>query len=108
MSTVTDEPQVISGLEGVLACESTIASIDGPNGVLTYRGYNVRDFADTADFLGVTYLLWHGQWPDPAALADFDRRVRAERPLPQQIHALLGLLPLRTANPMAAVRSAVS
>jgi citrate synthase len=108
MSTATSEPQVISGLEGVLACESTIASIDGPNGVLTYRGYNIRDFADTADFLAVTSLLWDGSWPSKAYLADFEQRVQQQRTLPEQIHALLRLMPVQTANPMAVLRTAIS
>jgi citrate synthase len=108
MSTISGEPQVISGLEGVLACESTIASIDGPNGILTYRGYNVRDFADTADFLAVTYLLWHGQWPSDAELTQFVERVRRQRALPEQIHAVLQLVPSQHTNPMAVVRTAVS
>jgi citrate synthase len=108
MSTTASEPQVISGLEGVLACESTIASIDGPNGVLTYRGYNIRDFADTAEFLAVTYMLWHGDWPTTAELSAFEQRVQELRALPPQIHALLGLVPAQTTNPMAVVRTAIS
>jgi citrate synthase len=103
-----EQPQVISGLEGVLACESTIGSIDGPNGILTYRGYNIRDFADSADFMAVTYLLWYGQWPTATERAQFDQRVRGRRALPEQMHALLRLVPVKTANPMAVVRTAVS
>jgi citrate synthase len=107
MTTATDAG-VIAGLEGVLACESSIASIDGPNGTLQYRGYNIRDFADTADFLGVTYLLWYGHWPSPTELRDFDAHVRDLRVLPDGVKALLKLVPIHTANPMAVVRTAVS
>ena len=108
MTIASEEQHVIAGLEGVLACESTIASIDGPNGVLAYRGYNVHDFADTADFLAVTYLLWHGNWPTRAELTRFVESVRSQRALPEQIHALLRLVPIATANPMAVVRTVVS
>jgi citrate synthase len=108
MSTVASEPQVISGLEGVLACESTIASIDGPNGVLTYRGYNIRDFADSADFLAVTHLLWEGAWPTSTELASFQQSVQQQRALLPQIHTLLSLVPAQTTNPMAIVRTAIS
>jgi citrate synthase len=108
VATGASEPHVISGLEGVLATESSIASIDGPNGVLAYRGYNVRDFADDADFLAVTYLLWYERWPSAAELADFDTRVRAQRVLPDQVKSMVQLVPLDTANPMAVVRTAVS
>jgi citrate synthase len=108
MTVATGDAHVISGLEGVLACESSIASIDGPNGILQYRGYNVRDFADEADFLAVTYLLWYGRWPEPGELRDFDARVRERRVLPDQVKALLRLVPIHTTNPMAMVRTAVS
>ena len=57
-------PQVTSGLEGVLACYSSVCSIDGPGGVLTYRGYDIRDFVTDASFCDVAWLLWHGDWPD--------------------------------------------
>jgi citrate synthase len=102
------EPRVVAGLEGVLACESSIASIDGPNGVLEYRGYNIRAFADEADFLAVSYLLWYGRWPSPAELRDFTSRVDGQRRLPEQVHALLRLVPIHRTNPMAVVRTAVS
>lgn len=108
VTTGESEPRVISGLEGVLACESRIASIDGPNGILQYRGYNVRDFADSADFLAVTYLLWHDRWPSDHELAEFDHGVRARRRLPPQVQELLRLVPLQSTNPMAVVRTAVS
>jgi len=107
-TTGESEPRVIAGLEGVLACESRIASIDGPNGILEYRGYNVRDFADTADFLAVSYLLWHDRWPSAQQLAHFDQEVRAQRQVPPQVHEMLRLVDLRSTHPMALVRTAVS
>jgi len=57
------EPQVISGLRDVLACESSVGFIDGQQGVLRYRGYDIHDFVERADFLDVVYLLWYGRWP---------------------------------------------
>ena len=45
MSGASD--QVISGLEGVLACESSVAFIDGNIPELSYRGYNIHDIAET-------------------------------------------------------------
>jgi citrate synthase len=68
----------------------------------------VRDFADRADFVAVVYLLWHGDWPTTEEQAEFDRKLRARRTLLPQVQELLRLVPLRTANPMAVVRTAVS
>ena len=66
----TAEPQVVSGLEGVLAFESSIAYIDGHQGSLYYRGYNVHDFAESRSFEDVTFLIWNDRWPSPAESAD--------------------------------------
>src|SRR5438046_1242893 len=57
----TAEPQVIHGLEGVLAFESSIAYIDGPNGVLSFRGYDIHDFAERASFEDTVFLVWNGR-----------------------------------------------
>ena len=101
-------PQVTSGLEGVLACYSSVCSIDGPGGVLTYRGYDIRDFVTDASFCDVTWLLWHGEWPDEAESEAFAAEVASHRHLSDSVSALLAAAPLDTANPMAVLRSAVS
>ncbi|MYI56243.1 MAG: citrate synthase [Acidimicrobiia bacterium] len=101
-------PQVTSGLEGVLACYSSVCSIDGPGGVLTYRGYDIRDFVTDASFCDVTWLLWHGDWPDQAESGAFAAEVASHRGLSKGVAALLAAAPLDTANPMAVLRSAVS
>lgn len=106
MNTTTSG-DVISGLEGVLACESAITYIDGPNGVLQYRGYDIHDFAETASFESVVYLLWTGDWPTDAQLAEFRRDLAGRRAVPGYVVDLLRQLPA-TAHPMSALRTAVS
>ena len=101
-------PQVTSGLEGVLACYSSVCSIDGPGGVLTYRGYDIRDFVTEAAFGDVAWLLWHGDWPDEAESEAFAAEVASHRHLSDSVSALLAAAPLDTANPMAVLRTAVS
>ena len=44
---ITPDRQVVSGLDGVLACESAITLVDGEAGELFFRGYDVRDIADS-------------------------------------------------------------
>ena len=101
-------PQVVSGLEGVLACHSSVCSIDGPAGVLTYRGYDIGDFVTEATFCDVAWLLWHGDWPDATESTAFAALVASERDLPESVAALLAAAPLDSANPMAVLRTAVS
>jgi citrate synthase len=105
---IAPDRHVVAGLDGVLACESAITLVDGDNGELFFRGYDVRDFADQADYLAVVQLLWSGHWPTPTEQAAFDQDVRTRRDLPAEVHAVLQLVPDRIANPMAALRTAVS
>ena len=102
------EAKVISGLEGVLACGSSVCFIDGPAGTLLYRGYAIGDFVEDAEFLDVVWLLWHGDWPDAARSEAFAAEVAAQRALPETVSAFLAGAPIATANPMAVLRTAVS
>lgn len=46
-------------------CESDITYIDGEQGILRYRGYDISDLADSCNFIDVAYLLVHGKLPNP-------------------------------------------
>jgi citrate synthase len=105
MSTASE--QVISGLEGVLACESSVAFIDGNIPELSYRGYNIHDIAETLAYEQVVYLLWHGELPSPAELQAFSADLAARRSVPSVVIDLLRLMPA-SAHPMAGLRTAVS
>ncbi len=92
------------GLEGVIAGETAISTIVGG---LRYCGYPVTELAEHATFDEVAYLLLHGELPNKAQLADFQRRLAGARSIPQPLRDLLGALP-KDVVPMDAVRSAVS
>jgi len=98
---------VISGLEGVLACESSVAFIDGDVPELSYRGYNIHDIAETLTYEQVVYLLWHGELPSPEQLRTFSADLAARRGIPSVVVDLLRLMP-QSAHPMAGLRTAVS
>jgi citrate synthase len=77
---------VSSGLEGVVAAETSISLVDGSAGRLLYRGYEIGDLAAHGTFDRVTGLLLDGEWPDtpeqlPAAVLD-DAVLAALRGLP--------------------------
>jgi citrate synthase len=99
--------QVISGLEGVLACESSVAFIDGNIPELSYRGYNIHDIAETLTYEQVVYLLWHDELPSSDQLRTFRADLAARRGLPSVVIDLLRLMPA-SAHPMAGLRTAVS
>jgi citrate synthase len=52
-----------AGLEDVVVSPSDICFIDGHEGRLVYRGFNVDDLAAQSSFEEVTYLLWYGKLP---------------------------------------------
>lgn len=105
MSEATE--RVISGLEGILACESSIAYIDGSVPELSFRGYDIHDLAQTLSFEQVTYLLWHDRLPQAEELRTFSADLAARRTIPPALLEMLRALP-STAHPMAGLRTAVS
>ena len=95
-----------AGLEGVIAGESEICYIDGYQGVLSYRGYNIHTLADNGTFEETIFLLWHGWLPKAAELAQVKKDLVAARPLPSQVAEWLGSN--GGANTMDVLRTAVS
>jgi citrate synthase len=99
--------QVISGLEGVLACESSIAYIDGSVPELSLRGYNIHDIAQTLTYEQVAFLIWHDRLPNADELQGFRVELAGQRTIPAPITNLLRTMPSST-HPMAGLRTAVS
>ncbi|HEY8393833.1 MAG TPA: citrate synthase [Thermaerobacter sp.] len=96
-----------AGLEDVVAGTSEICFIDGKEGRLLYRGFDIRDLAEHASFEEVVYLLWHGDLPTRAQLEAFVQQIKAAQALPGQVLELIERIPPAT-HPMAALRTAVS
>jgi len=104
MSTVTK-----AGLEDVVVSTSDICFIDGRQGRLLYRGYNVDDLAQHSTFEEVVYLLWYGALPSKKEYEAFLKTISATatRKLPPKMIALLRTLP-KKATPMEVLRTGVS
>ncbi len=95
-----------AGLEGIVAGESEICFIDGDEGILSYRGYNIHTLAENAKFEEVIYLLWKGQLPKAAELAQLKSDLVANRAIPQPVIEFLGAV--TKSEPMDVLRTAVS
>jgi len=63
------------GYTNTCAATSRITYIDGPNGVLTYRGILIEELAEKSTFLETSYLLIYGQLPTAEQLNYFSDRV---------------------------------
>src|SRR5262245_11416722 len=96
-----------AGLEDVIAARSAITAIDGAQGRLYHRGYEIGDLAGHASFEETTHLLWFGELPLTPEAEAFASRLRAARALPPPVLALLRTLPA-DAHPLVALRTAVS
>ena len=92
MSTVTTT-HAPKGLEGVVATTSSISYIDGEQGVLAYRGYDIHDLADHSSFEEVCYLLWFGRLPNAEELKQLRWRLAEERKLDASVLYRLELVP---------------
>jgi citrate synthase len=95
-----------AGLEGVVAGESEICFIDGEEGILSYRGYNIHTLADNATFEEVIFLLWNGHLPRREELERLKADLVAHREIPQAVVAFLGAV--GKSEPMDVLRTAVS
>jgi citrate synthase len=97
------------GLEDVVVSTSEICFIDGREGRLLYRGYDVDDLVAHSSFEEVVYLLWQGALPSRKEL---DAEIKAlsataNRRLPPKLIAMLRQLPRKT-TPMEVLRTGVS
>lgn len=99
--------EIKKGLAGVTVDYTAVSKVNPETNSLLYRGYPVQELAATQPFEAVAYLLWHGELPDAAQLAEFEASERAQRSLDDNVKQAIDLLPL-DAHPMDVVRSAVS
>ena len=94
------------GLEGVIAAQTRLSSVDGQAGELIIRGFPVETLATRASYEEAAYLLWFDELPDTAQLAAFRRALSARRSLPGATLALLEAAATQQVNPMDALRMA--
>src|SRR5437764_7749217 len=104
--TTETKPSYSPGLAGIGAGETEICWVD-PNAGLMYRGYDIHEMAQKANFEEVAYLLLKGELPSADELATFSKALAAERELPEPVLQMLRLMPKKT-HPMDMLRTGVS
>src|SRR5581483_6971953 len=95
------------GREGIVAASTGLSKVEGTEGRLIYRGYNIHDLARTTSFEEVAHLLWFGHLPNTTELADLKAQLTAQRTLPEAVVQVIHALPT-TAEPMDVLRTAAS
>lgn len=100
-------PEIERGLEGVVIGKSAITFIDGQQGILRYRGIDIKELAAKSTYEEVVYLLWNGKLPTRKELGEFKKNLAKHRPVPKEVKTLLKSVP-RASNPMDVARTAAS
>jgi citrate synthase len=88
------------GFMSTAACRSAITYVDGERGALLYRGYPIEQIITRCSFLEVAYLLLNGELPDVAQRDAFERTMRRDAMVHEQLARFYSGF-RRDAHPMA-------
>lgn len=103
----TFKPKKSVALSGVAAGNTALASVGKSGNDLHYRGYDILDLAEGAQFEEVAYLLIYGTLPTKAQLKAYKGKLQASRGLAQVVKNVLKELPAAS-HPMDVLRTYVS
>ena len=72
MSTTSTEfkPKKSVALSGVAAGSTALCTVGNTGNDLYYRGYDILEFAEKAEFEEIAYLIVHGELPNKEELKD--------------------------------------
>ncbi len=102
-----DVPRIDKGLDDVFVKETSICFVDGEQGRLQYRGYDIRDLAERSSYEETAFLLLHGSLPNRGEVERIRADLGAARVLPHPLLQDLRRMP-RDAPPMDVLRTMVS
>jgi 2-methylcitrate synthase len=100
-------PKKSVALSGVTAGNTALCTVGRTGNDLHYRGYDILEFADSAEFEEIAYLLVHERLPTAAELAAYKRKLKGMRGLPERLRRALEALPA-SAHPMDVMRTGCS
>jgi citrate synthase len=89
------------------ACRSAITFIDGEQGILRYRGYDIAELAEKSTFLEVAWLLLYGELPTRGELGSFTDEVTRHTMLHENFRRFFESLP-KDAHPMPVCAATVA
>jgi citrate synthase len=95
------------GLRNIEVADTKISAIDGMNGKLIYRGYDILDLVKKSTFEETACLLLNEDLPTHNTLNDFFDKLVEAREIPDGIEKNLRNLP-KNSNPMDVLQSTVS
>ena len=75
------------GLRGIPVADTRISNINGEQGKLIYRGYDICDLVNNSNFEETAYLLLHDELPTKTQLLEFNDKLKEARWIPKQMQA---------------------
>ena len=88
------------------SCESNVTFIDGDQGILRYRGYDIADLATRSNYLETSYLVMYGNLPTPAELNLFRERIAKFTQLPDEVVTAINSQP-KNLHPMGVLAASL-
>lgn len=107
MAEVAFKPKKSVALSGVAAGNTALCTVGKSGNDLHYRGYDILDIAESAEFEEIAHLLVHGELPTPSQLISYKAKLKGLRGLPHSVKSALEAIPA-AAHPMDVMRSGVS
>ena len=104
---MTNKALAGAGLRGQSAGTTSLCTVGKSGTGLTYRGYDITDLANHAQFEEVAHLLLVGHLPNQAELDAYKTRLIGLRGLPDALKQALELIPAE-AHPMDVMRTGCS
>lgn len=104
--TVQDK-ELVPGLAGIPAAESSISYIDGQAGILEYRGHRIETLAEKSNFEETCWLLLNGKLPTKSQLEGYRAKLNGYRGISAEMVDVIGRLP-KTGHPMAALQAGLA
>ncbi|MCO5247767.1 MAG: citrate synthase [Chitinophagales bacterium] len=95
-----------SGYKNTGATSSAITFLNGEQGILHYRGYDIADLANNATFTEVSYLIIHGELPSAEQLKAYEANLLQYTQLPAGFENVQKAIQPST-HPMAQLASAL-
>ena len=78
------------GLRGIEVADTRISNIDGGQGRLIYRGYDILDLTKSSSFEETAFLLLHDDLPSKLEYRDFVGRLNDARWIPRRMQINMG------------------
>jgi 2-methylcitrate synthase len=96
-----------AGLRGQVAGKTALSTVGKSGSGLTYRGYDVKDLAESCEFEEVAFLILKGHLPNQQELNDYKTKLKGMRALPDALKTVLENIPA-DAHPMDVMRTGCS